>query len=362
MSVTADKLRAIASAVPAADDLRVRWIDTARGFCILFVVLYHVHVGMLGGGLLAPDSVVQLVDYLLYSFTMGVFFLLSGLFALQQMRSAKSFSRFVSRAARTLLYPYLVWATVQYAMVASAGSSANVPVQPSLLGYAALLWHPPAHFWFLYALFVMHVWGYVVTRLPLRDPPLAGLLLALGLYGLGEAYALSYIGNEIARYGIFYFLGMLMSARRGEARPSPADERSYARLLLPGTALLLAGWLVAALLAWQQGLPGARAVTLHLMLLGMFALFGLSALLQHYLPTIGGLLATLGRESLPIYLLHVMVVAGVRLIALQLLGSDALRAHPGTFMAAELALGVGLPLAFNAAMRSLKIAGALGLR
>lgn len=67
---------------------RIGWIDTARGLTMLCVILGHMDVGKL--------------RYIIHSFHMPIFFVISGLFL--RVQAPK---RLVEKKAKSLLYPYV---------------------------------------------------------------------------------------------------------------------------------------------------------------------------------------------------------------------------------------------------------------
>ena len=72
---------------------RINWVDSAKGFGILCVILGHTHIPLLG-------------RQLIYSFHLPFFFLLSGIFL---MKKAKPFKEELTNKVRSLLVPYFLF-------------------------------------------------------------------------------------------------------------------------------------------------------------------------------------------------------------------------------------------------------------
>jgi fucose 4-O-acetylase-like acetyltransferase len=59
---------------------RDHWVDYAKGLGILLVVYGHVSRGVFNAGIKVDAELFKLVDSVIYSFHMPLFFFLSGLF------------------------------------------------------------------------------------------------------------------------------------------------------------------------------------------------------------------------------------------------------------------------------------------
>ena len=87
------------------------WVDYAKAIGIILVVYGHVARGVFNAGLPMDEGEFVLVDSIIYSFHMPLFFFLSGLFF-----------RFAAKAGRggliinkvdTIVYPFIVWSLLQ---------------------------------------------------------------------------------------------------------------------------------------------------------------------------------------------------------------------------------------------------------
>jgi len=59
---------------------RLDWADAAKGLGIILVVYGHVARGLFHAGMYADEASYILIDQIIYSFHMPLFFFLSGLF------------------------------------------------------------------------------------------------------------------------------------------------------------------------------------------------------------------------------------------------------------------------------------------
>jgi fucose 4-O-acetylase-like acetyltransferase len=80
--------------------------DMAKGIAIVLVVYSHCLRGLVSANLVPSGSWLATVDYMIYTFHMPIFFVLSGLFfaaSAQKNRRAFWLNRF-----KTIVYPYFL--------------------------------------------------------------------------------------------------------------------------------------------------------------------------------------------------------------------------------------------------------------
>src|SRR6266511_3040172 len=87
---------------------RIDWVDAAKGFGIILVVVGHAIRGLLEARILTETASVQYVDTWIYSFHMPLFFFLTGLF-IARSAEKKTLPHFIFDKVATLAYPYFVW-------------------------------------------------------------------------------------------------------------------------------------------------------------------------------------------------------------------------------------------------------------
>jgi fucose 4-O-acetylase-like acetyltransferase len=67
---------------------RLTWVDTAKGFGIILVVLGHALRGLVSSEILTSTPLVRFADDWIYAFHMPLFFFLSGLFLFRSTSKA----------------------------------------------------------------------------------------------------------------------------------------------------------------------------------------------------------------------------------------------------------------------------------
>lgn len=308
---------------------RAGWADVAKGVCILLVVLWHVimkHYLQITWHLPAPIPGLwgAFGDQLL-PLRMPVFFTISGLFAASAVqRSWKVTAR--SRIAR-FYYLYAIWFTVHTVVLSM------VPRFDTLAAHSALdvleqVTITPTNLWYLVALAVY----FVVAKLT-RNLPLAVVLgPALLLSAVASAGLLAAPGNRGQLYqNLFFFLAGLRLKPWVERWARTANRR---RLLAGGAAYVVV-MLAIRLLGAKQWFGVWPAVCALAVLVGIAAAVELDRWAR-----VSRLLADLGRNTLPIYVMHMPLLA--------LLHAALLKPFSSAGTPVQLVLAVFLPVVLTA--------------
>lgn len=306
------------------------WSDYAKGIGILLVVYGHVARGVHKAGLPLDESLFGLVDSVLYSFHMPLFFFLSGLYFVGSLERYGAVG-LVATKLRTVAWPYLVWSLVQGLVEVALSNVTNG--NASITEVASLLWQPRAQFWFLYALFLVSLAALPLFRwLPVRWFPLVVLASAFTFVltkdvpgGVQLAY--------VIRYLPYFAFGVLFN----EIAARPQFRNWIGRL-----AVVLAITFAASQYAFHGILDLTyatehRTAALSLAMVSLLAIVALCMWMEQFQL---GLLADIGRASLGIYVMHVLAGSGVRILLQKFAGVESAAIH----LALGTAAGVVLPL------------------
>lgn len=292
--------------------------DYARGIGILLVVYGHVLRGLNTSGMVSDDHWIMASDYAIYTFHMPLFFLLAG------MNSGKGLvrSNFLRSKLMTIIYPYLLWSLIQGLVQVIMSGSTNTPFQLSDLT-AAILWKPLGQFWFLYALFLCHIFVYFTTANRLRLT-----LFALAAYAVGINFQWGILSQSL-RYFLFYAVGLLAAQHLKSSVERLANPAGIAATFMSaGVSIVAANQVGAYSDPWA--LPAA--------FLCMFLVLQVSAVLAR--SNRMRIIELLGLASMPIFLMHILAASGARIV-LSTLGVTNLYLHLGV----GVSLGVLFPLA-----------------
>jgi uncharacterized membrane protein YcfT len=274
---------------------RLPWADVAKGSCILLVVLHHV---VTKHAVLAFPAGPVLDGWLWVSMAlkpvrMPLFFVISGFFAASAVRRPWSLAR---RRVTSPLYLYVVWLLLLGGIFAVERTLPMNRTQ-DLGELLADLVLPSTGLWFLHALAVY----FLAARWLVRFPRHLVLLGATGFAAVAAALPIEEVNRSAALVHFVYFaVGALYpDAVRRVTEPRPGAW-------LPE---LTAVYLLAVLTLAGTGLP-ADVQALALGPLGV--LWGLRvAMATSSRGRPSAALGWLGRRTLPVYVLHVPVLAAV---------------------------------------------------
>jgi uncharacterized membrane protein YcfT len=274
------------------------WADVAKGVCILLVVLWHVvqkHYLEVTWRISAPvpGAWGRLGEQLL-PLRMPLFFTVSGVFAARAVHRPWSVVG-RSKVAR-FLYLFLLWVLIHTVLLSYAPDFETARARDGLELLEQLTVTPP-NLWYLYALALY----FVVAKVTRRAPPALVLGAAFALSAGSAAGLLATPGNRGALYeNLFFFVAGLHlwtlvegAARTATRRRVAVCGAAYAAALLAMAAMDAEEWP----LVWP--LTGIVAVGFGLTAAGRVARWR----------RLGGALAAIGRRTLPIYVIHMPVLA-----------------------------------------------------
>lgn len=288
---------------------RYNWVDYVKGIAILLVVYRHVLIGIERTGLDVPSYLVN-ANMIFYSFRMPLFFILSGLFISASINKRTN-RQLAWIKFEHLLYPYLIWATLQITLQIAFSSFTNA--SRGLEDYAYILYQPRNldQFWYLPALFNVTM-IYLLVKTKLGAPVWLQLLLGAALYFL-SAYCrpISMIADWMEFY-LFFALGDAVS--RFFFQPLIQKKLSSTILLLAISPVFVIVQLYYLTKTEDYFLydQSGRVEFIAISLIGCISMFILAFNFQKW--GILSFLRIIGFHSLYIYVMHVFVAAFVRIV------------------------------------------------
>src|SRR5437868_13242235 len=131
---------------------RIDWVDYAKGFCIIFVVMMHSTLGVEQAA--GQEGWLHSVVAFAKPFRMPDFFLISGLFLAQVID--RDWRTYLDRKVVHFAYFYLLWTAIQFAFkaplfVQDHGASSTLWL------FVQAFWEPFGTLWFIYLLPVFFV-------------------------------------------------------------------------------------------------------------------------------------------------------------------------------------------------------------
>jgi uncharacterized membrane protein YcfT len=311
---------------------RVDWVDYAKGFCIIMVVMMHSTLGVEKAS--GSASWMNLLVEFARPFRMPDFFLISGLFLAVVI--GRNWRDYLDKKVVHFFYFYVLWVTIQFIFKApgfyAAGGAAHVVQQ-----YALAYLEPFGTLWFIYLLPVM----FVAVKLTRRVPPLAIFVLAAALE-IAPIHTGWVMIDEFASRFVYFFAGYWLAtsifalARGVQAEPTIA---------LAGLAL----WALINGVAVFSGYGDLPFVSLALGFAGAVAVVTTAALLAqiNWL----SLIRYAGENSIVVYLAFFLPMAATRAVLLK----TGVIPDLGTVALIVTAMGVVVPLLFHAAIRGTRL-------
>lgn len=302
--------------VPGTIERRERDVaaDILRGLAIILVVYGHHARGVMKT---LDDSrwmtVLKAIDFTLYTTHMPVFFLVAGYNAFFSVRKVSA-GRYLRSRGWAIVYPYVLWSVLFWASMAAARLVIHVNGDLPLDALLHIATRPISIFWFLYALLLMQLAALVFAG---RATVFAGVaaLALLAFTVLSDALPTDLVPQTIVHAP--YFVAGLWLAQNGRALMQPIRSR----LGIVAAAIL---FLVGALALWRLGkIVPVSLWTIPVSVMGLLLMMTLASALART-GRAGRHLAWLGMVSLPIYLIHIIVLP----IAPRLLSVLHLRSVP----------------------------------
>jgi uncharacterized membrane protein YcfT len=313
---------------------RVDWVDTAKGICIILVVMMHSTLGVEK----AAGAMSWLNGFIEWArpFRMPDFFMISGLFLAS--RIDRPWRQYLDGKVLHFVYFYVLWMTIQLAaksgpLLADGGASALLQL------WALGLVEPFGTLWFIYMLAIF----FVVAKLARALPPLLVL-------GLGAALEIAPIAtgslliDEFAARFVYFYAGYLFAPHIF----AWAERVGTANLAATFGGLVIWG-AINAVLVWG-GMAAWPAVGLALGTVGALAIVATAVLLTRL--RLAAPLRYCGENSIVIYLAFFLFMAASRAVLLK----TGLIADLGAVSLIVTAAGVVGPLLLYWAVRRTPLA------
>ncbi|HLH88778.1 MAG TPA: acyltransferase family protein [Xanthobacteraceae bacterium] len=277
---------------------RVDWVDYAKGFCIIMVVMMHSTLGVEAQA--GREGFMHYLVAFATPFRMPDFFLISGLFLSRVI--GRDWRTYLDRKVVHFVYFYLLWTAIQFA-VKAPHFAAEMGWLGVLEEYALSFIDPFGILWFIY---LLAVFAFIVKAIRKVPPAVIWLIgAALEIAHVSTGWTLI---DEFAARFVYFYTGYIFArqvftlAAFVQARAALAGLGLAAWALLDGFAVF-AGYAQLPFVSLSLGLIGACAVVSVAALLAKVSLFE---------P-----LRFCGRNSIVIYLAFFLPMAATRTLLLK---------------------------------------------
>ncbi len=317
---------------------RNSWADYAKAIGIILVVYGHVARGVYNAGIPLDPNTFNLVDSVLYSFHMPLFFFLSGLFFYESLVKRGAIGLTINKLD-TIIYPYIAWSLLQGFVEAFLAKYTNGSATFSeVLSFA---WQPRAQFWFMYALFLIFIVSSLAYSVLDRSKTPLLLILFGVLYIFKKEFSFNLASSFILGNTFFFILGVYFNDFKS------SFEKYSAKLAMAFGLLFIAGQYI-----YHQALglnyTSGGLNTLALATTSIFFAIALSMCLARL--EIRWLLY-IGASSMAIYLMHILAGSGARVILNKFLTINSTTVH----LAIGTLVGVVAPLIAQEVIKRCKL-------
>ena len=304
--------------------------DYAKGIGIILVVFGHVERGLLNANIPMDKNFYDLIDSIIYSFHMPLFFFLSGFFFLKSLEKHGGL-KLIQSKSETVLYPYVIFSLIQGLIEIGLASYTN---GSTTLGQVlSLLWQPRAQFWFLYVLFAVFLASVVLYRRSETGWFMWILGVAFALYFFGAPINV-YVINLFAKFFVFFAAGV--SVGRLMLYDLAIQGRTTMIFLFAAVVFVGSQYIYHGMFGFTVNSNEALPL-LFLALGGIFFVIALSSLLVRFKQR---WLLYIGRHSMEIYLIHILAASGGRIVLQRFFGLSDVTLH----IVFGMLLGIGIPI------------------
>jgi fucose 4-O-acetylase-like acetyltransferase len=320
-------------------------VDVARGISIFAIVITHVLRGLNAGHLLGNGAWIAATDRTLCLWELSIFAFLGGIFVAKSV-GKRSMRMYLQERTFQFMVLYLLWTVLQGGVQLLASGVVN---NPGSIVYAFRVWAPSGQLWYLpWLVLATLVFVPMKPWLPGRAPWVFGLAAALSVafWGLDGGA----IGTQGIGLVVFYVGGMIVGVDRVR---SALQSTPFAAAAVGGVALVALGTIIAVYTLPTAPTIGWSERTVSTVALGVVLSVVLSAgvLLVARAVRSWGFLAYCGQRSLDIFLAHIIMASGSRIVLVHLgVHSVVLLVAVGEIV------GVGGPLVLSAALRRIGLA------
>jgi fucose 4-O-acetylase-like acetyltransferase len=298
------------------NNYRFQWVDIAKGIGIILVVYGHVVRGLHSSKIIG-EQIFYFSDTLVYSFHMPLFFVLAGLFFMKSMGKYTSGKLFVEKC-KTILYPYIIWSLFQtgtkimLSKFTNGGEELN-----SLNSLLTCLFIPRAQFWFLFALFFINLFNLLLISVFRHIWLIISIIIGLVYYLFPVSL---FVFSNALHYLIFFNIGILAS----NILLNNSFLKTASKLSFLVISILL--FLIVEYVYVCKSLR-ISFYSLITALTGLFLVIQTAYKIDTYRGFPSKLLNFVGRYSLEIYILHILVVGGIRILLSVFLGVQNVVIH-----------------------------------
>lgn len=298
---------------------RIKLFDIAKGIAILLVVFGHALQGIRDSeGITATSSYssIYYVCNVIYTFHMPLFFFVSGLFVASWCK--RKFSLALKQKVQSLVIPYFIWTLITGIAMQIASEYTNNGLG---LKQVFMSWiYPFSEYWFLYVLFFIFLIYYLLFSTMRADKGLI-LILSFVFYLLEPISPSFWILNNLQEFMIYFVAGSCFSGN---------ILKKYRQMFtLKWSVVSLAvfiGIISTYIFIFIQIKDEFIINTIRIIIAfsGIWTVLSWSNIIERAFDRLSNFLDFNGKSSLAIYVMHLIPLAGSRILVLKVLNFDNL--------------------------------------
>ncbi|MES0812416.1 acyltransferase family protein [Roseibium sp. SCPC15] len=280
---------------------RVDWVDTAKGICIIFVVMMHSVLGVEAAA--GETGWMHAVVAFAAPFRMPDFFLISGLFLSNVI--TRDWKLYLDRKVVHFAYFYVLWMTIQFAVKAPVFVG-EMGTAGALEFYVRSFVQPFGTLWFIYMLPVF----FLVCKLAHdKGVPWQAMLVIAAILQIAPIHTGWLLVDEFASRFVYFYCGYIFAPQIFKLAEWARERIGVSLVYLLGWGLVngglvFAGYAAAPIISLALGAAGAGAIILTSALI---VKWGQMNFLRHF-----------GENSIVIYLAFFFPMGLTRVILLKL--------------------------------------------
>ena len=279
---------------------RDKLTDLLKGYACFLVVFGHVIMGIRKAGIDIPLGTFELESFI-WTFHVALFMFLSGYVynITGGWKSKGTRIKFVLYKLINLGIPYLFFSVV-YILINMLTSSSNTQME---INNILFLWKEPvAQYWFLYALFMLFLIWSILSKW-LKNWQITFVMLFIGIIGHFCDFSFGILDSAISMalpFGIGTCLNKFYIDKKD----------NMAKILLICVHIIITSIIIVLRI-------NNYFLDKIISILGIFSSIALISIVQKN-KIIERILEKINKKSFPIYLLHTIFTAGIRIILIKL--------------------------------------------
>lgn len=291
---------------------RIDTIDILKGITIILVVFGHAVQGIVDSNNLSLNtdfSSIYITKQVIYGFHMPVFFIVSGFFLTKWLKKDKPTA--LKKKTKRLVYPYFVWSFITALFMQIASKFTNNGL--GLIDFVKSPVIPFSQYWFLYLLFFFHLVYFVVDIFFNKKSLNVLFCISIGLFCIGPFLPDVWVMSNFTKYFIFFMLGSYVL-------PYIQKEKKVGVTALLGMILLfiVVNYLYVSVLEMKYVRYYLFFIT---SIVGFILSLSLSIYISQKFSKLKGFMIYLGKNSMQLYVMHLIPLAGLRIVLLKLIPS-----------------------------------------